>query len=83
MTFDEFMKHVREYNERQRHPRPYVEDLLIRITTPQKSNEKYLELEKEVERFFESDASEGDKTNVLGHVEPLVMICNAIREGRL
>lgn len=85
MTFDEFMKKVRETNEKNRHPECWTEAerLCHEIMTQQKSKEDYFQLEKEVRDFLKSDASQDDKQMVIGYAESLSMICAAIREGRL
>ncbi len=47
------------------------------------TNEEILELEKEVEDFFQSDEPEEDKEKLGEHMENFDMICSAIREGGL
>ncbi len=85
MTFDEFMKIVRETNEKNSHPERWTEaeQLCHKIMTQQKSKEEYFRLEEEVQAFLKSDASQDDKQMVIGYAESLSMICAAIREGRL
>lgn len=85
MTHEEFMKIVRETNEKNRHPERLTEAerLCNEIMTRKKSKEEYFKLEDEVKAFLRSDASEEDKQMVRGYTESLVMICSAIREGRL
>ncbi len=85
MTFDEFMKIVRETNEKNNHPERWTEAerLCHEIMTRQKNKEDYFRLEEEVQVFLQSDASQNDKQMVIGYTESLSMICSAIREGRL
>lgn len=74
----------RKQRERWDNPRTEGEKLRNRIMfTDFKSNDEALELEKEVEAFFQSDASDEDKKLVGGYTESLTMICSAIREGGL
>lgn len=47
------------------------------------TNEEILELEKEVDNFFQSDEPEEDKEKLGEHMENFTMICNAIKEGYL
>ena len=47
------------------------------------SEAEYLQLEIEVGEFLKSDASKEEKEMILGYTESLVMICNAIREGKI
>ncbi len=47
------------------------------------TNEEILELEKDVEDFFQSDEPEEDKEELAGCIESFDMICSAIHEGRL
>lgn len=48
------------------------------------TNEEILELEKEVEDFFQSDEPEEDKEKFAGYMgDSFIMLCNAIREGGL
>lgn len=85
MTHEEFMKIVRETNEKNRHPECWTEAerLCNEIMIRKKSKEEYFKLEEEVKVFLKSDVSEEDKQMVRGYMESLVMICSAIREGRL
>ena len=80
VTHEEFMDFVRKYNRRV--PETEAEILIDRIIKGKKmTNEEYLLLMKDVERFMESDASEEDKRRVGGYTEMLGMICSAIKEG--
>lgn len=85
MTHEEFMQIVRERNEWRRHPEKWTEaeKLRERIMSNGKTNEEWIELEKEVCAFFQSDASEDDKKMLSGYTECLHMFCNAIREKRM
>ncbi len=61
-----------------------AEDLFTRMHyTSELTNEEILELDKEIEDFFQSDEPEEDKQELGGYTEGFVMLCNAIREGRL
>jgi hypothetical protein len=84
MLHEEFMKLVRETNERNRHPELWTEPerLCKKIMSKKDSDEEWLELEKEVIEYLKSDASEEDKREVLGYTESLLMICSAIREEK-
>lgn len=80
MTHEEFMDFVRKYNNRV--PETEAEILIDRIIKEKKmTNEEYLLLMKDVQRFMKSDASEEDKRRVGGYTEMLGMICSAIEEG--
>ena len=82
MTFDEFMKIVRETKEKNAHPERWTEAerLCHEIMTRQKSTEDYFKLEAEVKAFMQSDASEEDKQKVRGYTESLYMMISAIRD---
>lgn len=84
MSMHEFAQFCKQQNERLHNPKTEGEKLRNRIMfTDFKSNDEVLELEKEVEAFFQSDASNEDKKLVGGYTESLGMICSAIREGGL
>ena len=80
MTYEEFMKFVREKNEFQRHPEKWNEAEKLRelIMSGKKNKEEWLQLREEVRDFFESDAPEEDKGMLRGYTETLVMVCSAI-----
>lgn len=85
MTFDEFMKIVRETNEKNSHPENWTEAERLRheIMAPKKSAEECVKLEEEVQAFLKSNASQEDKQTVISYAESLSMICTAIREERI
>lgn len=61
-----------------------AEDLFTRMHyTNELTNKEILELDREIEEFFQSDEPEEDKQELRGYTESFVMICNAIREGKL
>lgn len=48
------------------------------------TNEEILELQQDVRDFFASDEPEEDKEKLAGYMgDSFIMLCNAIREGRL
>lgn len=86
MEISEFVEFVREYNKKYQinDDSPYVDVLISKLTTNSNmSKQDYLDLQKEVDVFLKSDASEEDKNMVRGYTESLVMLCNAIKEGGL
>lgn len=83
MSMHEFAQFCKEQNERLKNPKTEGDKLSNKIFANFKSNDEVLELEKEVQSFFQSDASDEDKKLVGGYTESLGMICSAIREGRL
>ena len=61
-----------------------AEDLFNCIRYTQSlTNEEVLELEKEIEEFFQSDEPEEDKEKLGEYMECFSMFCNAIKEGYL
>ena len=83
--YEDFIKKAREQNEWKKHPEKWTRAEMLReeIIGDKKSNEEYLELQKEVIEFLRSDASDEDKKMIRGYTESLSMICNAIRDGIL
>lgn len=58
------------------------EELIQKIRKRGMSDDYYLELEKEVKEFFQSDAPEREKRLLsFGDAEGLYMLCEAIRLG--
>ena len=80
MTHEEFMKIVRERNERDRHPEQWTEAerLIERIRSDDKTKEEWLSLRDDVRTFFASGAPEKDKELLRGYTEALEMMCSAI-----
>lgn len=61
-----------------------AEELFTRMHyTRELTNQEILELEKEVDDFFESDEPEEDKEELGSCIESFTMLCNAIHEGYL
>ena len=60
-----------------------AEKLVNELSKKHNSNNEYLELQKKVKVFLESDASENDKQMVMGYTESLSMICSAIKNDLL
>lgn len=56
--------------------------LSARMMRYYKTKQEYFDVEKDVQAFLKSDASEEDKDLIRGQAEALVMVLNAIREGR-
>ncbi len=81
MIDEEFMKEIRRFNEKQKHPQTYAEKLVKRIMHGKNTNQEWLALEQKVRAFLKSDASESDKAYVCGYTECMGMMCSAIREG--
>ena len=84
MTHEEFMKIVRDTNERNRHPELWTEAerLCKRIMSPNKSKEECFQLENEVKEFFASAAPEEEKKMLRGYTEALAMVCSSFREEK-
>lgn len=57
--------------------------LSVRMMQVYKTKKEYFDVEKDVIDFLKSDASEEDKNLIRGQAEALVMVLNAIREGRV
>ncbi len=60
-----------------------AEKLVYELSKKHNTNNEYLELQKKVKFFLESDASEKDKQMVMGYTESLSMICSAIKNNLL
>lgn len=60
-----------------------TEKLVYELSKKHNTNNEYLELQKKVKFFLESDASEKDKQMVMGYTESLSMICSAIKNNLL
>lgn len=60
-----------------------AEKLVYELSKKHNTNNEYLELQKNVKFFLESDASEKDKQMVMGYTESLSMICSAIKNNLL
>ena len=60
-----------------------AEKLVHELSKKHNSDDEYLELQKRVKVFLESDASEEDKQMVMGYAESLSMMCSAIKDGLL
>lgn len=60
-----------------------AEKLVYELSKKHNSDDEYLELQKRVKVFLESDASEEDKQTVMGYTESLSMMCSAIKDGLL
>lgn len=59
-----------------------ADKLRYEIMKSGKSEEEWLELQKRVREFFQSDASEEDKMMLSGYTECLLMACNGIEYER-
>lgn len=81
--WSDFMKFIREQNERLDNPKTDAEKLRNKLMRNCRTNEEYLALREELHSFMESDASEEDKKMVGGYAESLIMVCRAIDEGRM
>jgi hypothetical protein len=83
MTHEEFMKIVREKNEWRKHPEQWTEaeKLRERILSGEKTNDEWLQLQKDVIDFFESKATEEEKQMLSGYTESMSMICAVIAQG--
>ncbi|MBD5089347.1 MAG: hypothetical protein HDT30_11165 [Clostridiales bacterium] len=80
----ELLKTIRLQKENQKKRSMTVAGKLKdRILKGKKTNEEWLQLKKDVNDFFQSDASEEDKKMLGGYTESLNMICSAIEEGRI
>lgn len=84
MTYEEFMKIVREKNEWKKHPENWTEAerLRERIMHGEKTIKQCLDLEKELIEFIAKNPSEEELAKLQGCGESISMICNAIREKR-
>lgn len=78
----EFALFCRELNRQWDNPQTKAERLRNEIMSSGKTDDEWLELQKEVRGFLKT-ATEEDKEALRGYTESLSMICNAIREGLL
>ena len=76
---------IRTYNEKYHvdENSSYAEKLREKLTSNERqlSKQEYLDLSKEIDAFFASDAPEEDKKMLSGYTESLLMICSAIEQG--
>lgn len=84
MDAHEFAMFCKRYNERWNNPRTEAERLIYEImgNKKRKTNQEWLELQKEVREFLKT-ATEEDRNLIGGYTESLCMICSAIKEGLL
>lgn len=61
----------------------YAEKLRKKLTSNESnlSKQECLDLKKEIDAFFASDAPEEDKKMLSGYTEALLMTCSAIEQG--
>lgn len=86
MSHEEFMKVVRETNEKRKYPENWtkVEHLINRIMGCGKlTNNEILVLRNDVREFFASNASDEEKRKLSGYTEALSMVCAAVDDGLL
>lgn len=86
MELTEFIKIIKQYNNNVQinDDSSYAEKLKFKLTHRiQLTKQGYLDLLDEVNTFLKSDAPDEDKNLIRGYIEPLVMLCNAIREKRI
>lgn len=60
-----------------------AEILRAKILKGAKTNEGYLEIERELDSFMESEPSQEDIDMIQQYICPFRMVCNAIREGKM
>uniref|UniRef100_UPI004057A444 hypothetical protein n=1 Tax=Acetatifactor sp. TaxID=1872090 RepID=UPI004057A444 len=78
----ELVQDIRKYNEEQKRiEQTKAGKLVKKITSGKKTNEEWLGLEKEVQKFLQSDAPEEEKKMVSGYTEMLGMICSGIKKS--
>ena len=84
MDMHEFAMSCKRYNERCNNPQTEAERLVYEImgNKKRKTNQEWLNLQKEVQEFLKT-ATEEDRKLIGGYTELLCMICSAIKEGLL
>ena len=84
MDMHEFAMFCKKCTERWNNPQTEAERLVYEImgNKKRKTNQEWLDLQKEVREFLKT-ATEEDRKLIGGYTESLCMICSAIKEGLL